>query len=134
MITIEEAKLPSIEQITSLYKLNGWSAADKPEHLFKALQNSHTLVTAWEDEQLIGLGNAISDSYLVVYFPHLLVHPSFQGKGVGKLLMEKLMSKYEGFHMQMLTSDAEAVEFYQKMGFRKAGDTVPMWIYDGLEH
>ena len=91
------------------------------------------MVTARDGDKLIGLGNAISDGHLVVYYPHLLVLPEYQGKGIGKLIMSKL-EIYRGFHMQMLTADKEAISFYRKMGFEKAGDTVPMWIYDGKEH
>ncbi|MEM6361318.1 MAG: GNAT family N-acetyltransferase, partial [Bacteroidota bacterium] len=45
-----------------------------------------------------------------------------------------MFKTYKGFHMQMLTADGKAIDFYSKMGFEKAGDTVPMWIYEGDEH
>lgn len=83
VIKISETRNIAIEKIVALYKANGWSAADKPTELYNALKNSHSLVTAWDGNKLIGLGNAISDGHLVVYYPHLLVHPDYQGKGVG---------------------------------------------------
>jgi GNAT superfamily N-acetyltransferase len=83
---------------------------------------------------LVGLGNAISDGYLVVYYPHLLVLPSYQGKGVGRLIMDKMQEIYKGFHMQMLTADGNAIDFYKKNGFERAGQTEPMWIYSGGDH
>jgi len=115
--------------ILKLYEANKWRAADKPELLIKALLNSHSLVTAWDSTTLVGLGNAISDGYLVVYYPHLLVLPSYQGKGVGRLIMDKMQEIYKGFHMQMLTADGNAINFYKKNGFERAGQTEPMWIY-----
>ena len=120
--------------ILQLYKANKWSAAEKPELLMKALSNSHSLVTAWDGTTLVGLGNAISDGYLVVYYPHLLVLPSYQGKGIGRLIMDKMQEIYKGFHMQMLTADGKAIEFYKKNGFERAGQTEPMWIYSGGDH
>ncbi|MBB3699776.1 GNAT family N-acetyltransferase [Flammeovirga yaeyamensis] len=133
-ITISNSKDIPEDQIIKLYKANKWSAAEKPEQLHNALRNSHSLISAWEDDQLVGIGNAISDGYLVVYFPHLLVHPDHQGKGIGKKIVDKLLQIYKGFHMQMLTADKEAEAFYQKVGFQKAGETIPMWIYEGNEH
>jgi len=124
----------SLENVIQLYEANKWSAAKKPETLHRALLNSHTLITAWHRQTLVGLGNAISDGYLVVYFPHLLVLPSYQNKGIGKMVMSELMKVYQGFHMQMLSSDHQAIAFYEKIGFSKAGDTQTMWIYDGKEH
>lgn len=122
------------QQIIALYKANKWSSADKPEELYNALINSHSLVSAWDGDHLVGIGNAISDGYLVVYYPHLLVHPEYHGKGIGQLIMAKMQERYGDFHMQMLTADGKAIDFYKKIGFVRAGKTEPMWIYKGDEH
>ena len=86
--------------------------------------------TGWQ-----GWGNAISDGHLVVYYPHLLVHPDYQGKGIGKRIMAKMQKRYREFHVQMLlVADGKAVDFYKQIGFEKAGKTQAMWVYDGNEH
>ena len=125
---IEEA------EIIELYSLNGWSSSEKPEQLLPALRNSHTLVTARKEGKLIGVGNAISDGHLVVYYPHMLVHPREHGKGVGRKMMEAMQLIYKGFHQQMLTADGDAIAFYEALGFERAGKTEPMWIYAGNDH
>lgn len=102
--------------------------------LYNALINSHSLFSAWDKDRLVGIGNAISDGYLAVYYPHLLVHPDYQGKGIGRLIVEKMQDKYKHFHMQILTADGKAIDFYKKAGFVRAGLTEPMWIYQGREH
>ncbi|ACF13474.1 GCN5-related N-acetyltransferase [Chloroherpeton thalassium ATCC 35110] len=121
-------------EVIDIYKANKWSSADKQKELLAALNNSHTLVTARVDGKLVGLGNAISDGYLVVYYPHMLVHPDYQGKSIGRKMMEAMQAIYGDFHQQMLTADANAVKFYQALGFKRAGKTEPMWIYNGKEH
>ena len=133
-IEISEKRDIDIEQIIELYKANKWSSADKPDELRNGLLNSHSLVSAWDGNKLVGLGNAISDGYLVVYYPHLLIHPNYQGKGIGHMISERFQKKYKNFHMQMLTADGKAIDFYRKVGFEKAGETMPMWIYKGNEH
>ncbi|MCC9136773.1 GNAT family N-acetyltransferase [Pontibacter silvestris] len=133
-VTISERRDIEPGDIIALYEANKWSAASKPTELYNALTHSHTLITAWDRDILIGLGNAVSDGYLVVYYPHLLVHPNYQGKGVGRLIIERMQEKYGHFHMQMLTADGGATIFYEKLGFVRAGHTVPMWIYKGDEH
>lgn len=122
------------DEVMDLYRANGWSAAEKPDKLLPALRNSHSLVTARLEGRLIGIGNAISDSFLVVYYPHLLVHPEYQGKGIGRKMMEAMQKIYGDFHQQMLTADGKAIEFYKALGFQRAGKTVPMWMYAGSEH
>ncbi|WP_194778562.1 GNAT family N-acetyltransferase [Pararhodonellum marinum] len=134
MIIISERRDIEPEAILDLYRANNWSSADKPNELYKGLINSHSLFSAWDYERLVGIGNAISDGHLVVYYPHLLVHPEYQGKGVGHLIVKKMQEKYGHFHMQMLTADGKAIDFYQKVGFVRAGQTEPMWIYKGDEH
>lgn len=121
-------------EVISLYRANEWSSADKPKQLLAALRNSHTLVTARANGKLVGLGNAITDGHLVVYYPHMLVHPLHQGKGIGRKMMEAMLSVYSGFHQQMLTADGEAIAFYQALGFERAGKTESMWVYEGTEH
>ena len=121
-------------EVVALYRANEWSSAEKPAQLLAALRNSHSLVTARDGERLVGLGNAISDGHLVVYYPHMLVHPEYQGKGVGRRMMQTLQSRYVGFHQQMLVADGKAIEFYSALGFECAGKTQAMWVYEGTEH
>ena len=122
------------DKVIALYRANGWSSAEKPEKLIPALNNSDSLVTARISGRLIGIGNAISDGFLVVYYPHMLVHPNYHGQGFGKAMMECLQKRYESFHQQMLVADGKAIEFYESLGFKRAGKTEPMWIYGGDDH
>jgi len=123
-----------LDAILALYRANEWSSVQKPELLHQALLSSHSLVTAWHGNRLVGLGNAISDGHLVVYYPHLLVLPEFQRQGIGTELMCRLIARYEGFHQHMLVADGRALDFYRKCGFERAGKTEPMWIYAGHDH
>lgn len=133
-IEIKETKDIKQSDVIAIYKANKWSSAEKPDVLYKALLNSHTLLTAWDNDKLVGIGNAISDGYLVVYYPHLIIHPEYQGKGIGKLILNRFQEKYGGFHQQILVADGGAIDFYEKCGFVKAGYTRSMWIYKGHDH
>lgn len=128
-IEYKQTRNISIDDILNLYNANNWSSANKPNELYNALMNSHSLITAWDKEKLVGLVNSITDGYLVVYYPHLLVLPEYQKQGIGLNLLKIITQKYQEFHQQILVAEAETVEFYLKSGFRKAGDTQAMWIY-----
>lgn len=128
-----DRRLPAAA-VLELYRSEAWSSADKPDQLLAALRASHGLVTAWHDDRLVGLGNAISDGHLVVYYPHLIVHPEYRGRGIGTALMRRLQEPYAGFHQQVLLADGRAVGFYRRCGFARAGATEPMWIYQGHDH
>lgn len=129
----ETRDLP-LEGVLRLYRANGWSSGDKPAQLHRALQECHSLITAWHGSELVGLGNAITDGHLVVYYPHLLVLPEFQRQGIGRRLMEIIMARYPGFHQHILVAEPGAIGFYEKLGFARAGQTEPMEIYPGSDH
>jgi GNAT superfamily N-acetyltransferase len=133
-IVLSEKRHLDPEKVIELYRRNKWSSAEKPHELMKALENSHTLISAWEGDKLVGLANSLSDGYLVVYYPHLLVLPEYQDKGIGKMIMDRMQAKYAGFHQQILVADGGAIEFYGKCGFVRAGSCEPMWIYKGHDH
>ena len=82
-IVFSEERSLDKHQVVELYRANHWSAAGKPDALLNALLNSHSLVSAYDGAKLIGLGNALSDGYLFVYYPHLLILPEYQGRGLG---------------------------------------------------
>jgi len=55
----------------------------------------------------------------------------FQGQGIDGELMGRLIAKYEGFPSAVLPADGQALNFYKKLGFSRAGKTEPLWIFDG---
>ena len=54
-IKISDTRNIKIEQIIALYKANEWSSANKPKELYNALLNSHSLITAWNNDNLTDL-------------------------------------------------------------------------------
>jgi GNAT superfamily N-acetyltransferase len=133
-IRFSDTREVSLENILALYRAHEWSAAEKPGLLHQALLASHALITAWDGARLVGLGNAISDGFLVVYYPHLLVLPGYQRRGIGTELMRRLLARYAGFHQHVLMADGRALDFYRTCGFERAGKTESMWIYAGHDH
>ena len=133
-ITYSDCKALPEAQVLALYRALQWSAADKPDRLLKGLAGSHSVVTAWDRERLIGLGSALSDGFLVVYYSHLCVHPEYQGRGIGRQIVERLKKRYTGFHQHSVLADAKAVGFYEKLGFAKPGACQALWIYNGHDH
>ena len=80
-ITYRDDRDLPLDPLVALYRANAWSSAEKGEALRDAMRGSHSVVTAWADDRLVGLGNTLSDGHLVVYYPHLLVHPDFRRRG-----------------------------------------------------
>lgn len=114
----EKAKF---SEIIILYNSVGWSAyTDKPEDLKIALKNS-TYITYCEDEGVIvGLARSISDRISIHYLQDILVKPEYQGKGIGKNLLERCLKKFKNVRTHMILTDDEDKQklFYESLGFK----------------
>ena len=130
-VTISFKEAPELErsQVLALYRSCGWGSAEKPDQLMAALDGAHRVLTAWYEKRLIGLVYSISDGALVVYYPHLLVHPEYQGRGIGASLLSRMSKLYSGFHQQILLAYEQAEGFYARCGFARPEGITPFWIY-----
>ena len=104
-------------QLVNLFGSVGWKTAEYPNRLYLAIKNSDYVMTVWEKEKLIGLISAISDGYIIVFITYLLVHPDYQKRGLGKIMMQDFLKKFDGFGRRILTTELDKEEFYKKSGF-----------------
>lgn len=104
-------------QLVNLFGSVGWKTAEYPNRLYLAIKNSDYVMTVWEKEKLIGLISAISDGYINVFITYLLVHPDYQKRGLGKIMMQDFLKKFDSFGRRILTTELDKEEFYKKSGF-----------------
>ena len=84
------------EELAGIFNSVGWIAGKHPEKLVIAMKNSSTVFSAWDNEKLIGLINVLDDGAMTAYIHFLLVLPEYQGRGVGKELLNMTADKYKG--------------------------------------
>lgn len=115
-------KIPSLKQIMELYEDVGWSAYTKdPLRLEKAFDNSLSVLSAWSDDELMGLIRVVGDGLTIVYIQDLLVKTAYQNKGIGKELLTMILAKYEDVRQILLLTDS-AASFYESVGFKNVSD------------
>ena len=112
------------ELFLKLYSSVGWEAPGL-EQVEKALENTIAAFTAYENGKAIGMVRLIGDGGMSFYIKDFSVVPSFQGMGVGTLLLgevENFIRKTikPGWAVSLeLISSKEAVPFYKKNGFEE---------------
>ena len=80
-------------------------------------------VTVFDRDKLIGMGRIIGDRQMVFIVQDVIVIPDYQGQGVGKKIMERLMAYVESHSIDntyvglMAAKGKEA--FYEKYNFIK---------------
>ena len=94
-----------------------------------ALKNSLFSAVAVEHDTVIGFGRVIGDGGLYFYIQDLIIHPDFQNKGFGKLLMKELMAyitakaKSGAFIALMAAKGLE--KYYEPFGFKSRDEDAP---------
>lgn len=80
----------SEEDLRELFESVNWLSARYADRLSKAFKNAGTVISAWQDNKLVGLIEVLDDGELTAYIHYLLVHPSFQNQGIGASLIKRV--------------------------------------------
>jgi ribosomal protein S18 acetylase RimI-like enzyme len=69
--------------------------------------------------RLIGFARATSDHAFNATLWDVVIHPDFQGKGLGKAMMEEMIRELRKSDISNISlfADAHVVEFYNQLGF-----------------
>ena len=105
-----------------------WSSGHFPDKLAAAMKNYGTVITAWDGEKLVGLVSTMDDGVMTAYIHYMLVDPEYQGKGIGKALLEMTKEKYKDYLRIVLISYNKQTGFYESCGFKKENESSPMFI------
>ncbi|MVN89084.1 GNAT family N-acetyltransferase [Deinococcus sp. HMF7620] len=98
----------------------GWPNPPSPETFHRLLAGSYRFVLALQNGQVIGFVQAISDGVLTAFIPLLEVHPDHQGQGIGRALMERMLTELGDLYATDLACDDDLVPFYEGLGLRQA--------------
>lgn len=93
-------------------------AHHEPDVHKRAFEASHTTVFIYHAEQLIGFGRAISDGAYQAAVYDCAVIPELQGKGIGSIIMNQIMSRLSHCNIILYASPGKE-GFYETLGFRK---------------
>lgn len=83
-----------------------------------AFERSYKIVTAWDENTLVGSCRMISDGLCYGAVFDVGVLPQYQKMGIGKGMMNLLLKGEEHLSVH-LTSTFGNEEFYKKLGFKK---------------
>ncbi len=103
--------------VSETLKIVGMAHYEQDTHK-QAFETSHTTVFAYHADRLIGFGRAISDGAYQAAVYDCAVLPEFQGQGIGKTIMDNILSRLANCNIILYASPGKE-GFYQKHGFSK---------------
>jgi GNAT superfamily N-acetyltransferase len=91
---------------------------DFPARIEDMLRYSNLVVTAWQDELLVGVARSITDFSFCCYLSDLAVDQSFQRQGIGRELIRVTRKQLGPGCTLILLAAPDARQFYPHIGFR----------------
>ena len=102
-----------------------------PVWLETAFSNSMFRFFARENDMLVAAGRAVADGVDCSYICDIAVHPSHQGRGLGREVIERLVAASRGHRKIILYAVPGKEEFYGRFGFRRM--KTAMAIFENAE-
>ena len=109
------------DQLTGFFV--GWPNPPDPETHLRILRHSDAVVLAVDEAtgQVAGFITAITDHVITAYIPHLEVLPDYQGQGIGRELVVRMVARLHDLYAIDLVCDPDVEPFYEKLGFQRVG-------------
>lgn len=83
-----------------------------------AYSNSMFKCLAFDGDKVVAAGRAVADGVDCSYLCDIVVHPAYQGRGLGRALIEQLIGLSEGHRKIILYAVPGRESFYERFGFR----------------
>ena len=122
---IDLIQLQQLLQITAF-----WAQTRTIEDLAVALSHSDPVVTANINDRLVGFSRATSDCIYRATIWDVVVHPEFQGSGIGRKLVETILTHPRVNRVErvcLMTTHKQ--RFYERIGF-EVNQTTTMVLHN----
>lgn len=122
---IEYKKDITFEEYNELRKLVGWGTISERQ-FNTSIPNSRFITVGKCDGKTVSMARAVGDGGYHLLIVDVIVHPDFQGQGIGKEMLSQLMDFVKNGYVEKgettmvsLLSAKGKEPFYEKMGFMK---------------
>ncbi|MGH8198454.1 MAG: GNAT family N-acetyltransferase [Steroidobacteraceae bacterium] len=114
-------------ELSQLYRIAPLGDKSPPD-LKVAFANSRYKCFLFDAGRLIGVGRALADGIDCSYLCDIAVHPDFQGRGLGRAIIERLKELSVGHRKIILYAEPGKEGFYQKLGFRRMNTAMAIFL------
>lgn len=98
-----------------LEMLWGWNEQAQNDFHREHFKKEHFQII--EQEEVIGYLE-IENHQDHIFLSNIMILKHFQGKGIGKIILEDLINHHSEIRLEVLKVNKKAVQFYQNLGFK----------------
>jgi ribosomal protein S18 acetylase RimI-like enzyme len=115
-----------VDQLHHLFFSAGWTGKtidEEEPHIVEKFNrpflDSTLVISAWEDERLVGAVRVLSDKFIRSIIYDLVIDPDYQHMGIGRELVRRCIAHYPNSEWTLETSEKN-IGFYEKIGFGRS--------------
>ena len=107
----------SAKTLSDLRESVGWNRMESKYS--NPLMTSYYHIAVYEGDKLVGYIDSVSNGVTDAYIQDLMVHPDYQGKGLGTKLMNKMITylKENRIYIISVVFEESLKPFYARFGF-----------------
>ncbi|HAK44080.1 MAG TPA: hypothetical protein DCM59_17040 [Clostridium sp.] len=117
MIMYNTDKKVDYDKLKTLFNEVGWNDKTDDINRLKAMvENSQIVVTAWDEETMIGFARCTTDYVFNGQINNVVVDSKYRRKGIGKVLINTILDSSKQV-TYMLRGSIRNEKFYRGLGF-----------------
>ena len=107
----------SAKALSDLREAVGWNRME--DEYNNPLMTSYYHIAVYEDDKMVGYIDSVSNGVTDAYIQDLMVHPDYQGKGLGTELMNQMITylKEKRIYIISVVFEESLKPFYDRFGF-----------------
>ena len=123
------------QRISELFELVNWGKR-APNEIRNAFNKSSFVYVVRANKEIIAFSRTMDDGMYYALLVDVVVHPDYQGVGIGKRMVDELVLQLKGYEFITLTAAPNKEGFYKKIGWRKQKSAfiVPKDLKQEKEH
>lgn len=112
----------AITDVIAVYKDSTFFATRRPvddmARMTEMFKNSNLVMSAWSEDELVGIARALTDFSYTTYLSDLVVRTDFQHQGIGQKLIEQVQAAAPMAKIVLLAAP-QAADYYPHIGFEQ---------------
>ena len=124
LFSVDKAKVDLL-QLQALFDVTAfWARQRSLSDLEMAIAYSDPIVTVWDGDRMVGFTRGTSDGVFRATIWDVVIHPDYQGLGLGRKMVETLISHPRMCRVErvyLMTTHQQ--KFYERIGFTENATT-----------